>query len=95
MEKKSKNEELQSRRQFFKRAAKGALPILGAIALSQMPILSQAHEAQNEMGCNWSCSGGCSGSCSSSCGYGCSGSCKGGCGGCKGACRSSCSGSAW
>ena len=25
-----KNEELQSRRQFFKKAAKGALPILGA-----------------------------------------------------------------
>ena len=50
MEKNKKKEELQSRRQFFKRAAKGALPILGAALLTQLPFLSQAHESQNEMG---------------------------------------------
>jgi len=93
MEKKKKNEELQSRRQFFKNAAKGALPILGAIALSQMPFIGQAHEAQNEMGCSYGCSGGCSMSCYTTCRMGCSGSCSGGCQGqCTGACARSCSG---
>ena len=33
MKKNGKNEELQSRREFFKRAAKGALPILAGAAL--------------------------------------------------------------
>ncbi len=33
-----KNEKLQSRREFFKKAAKGALPILGAIVLAN-PLL--------------------------------------------------------
>ena len=37
MKKNEKNEELQSRREFFKKAAKGALPILGAIALAGAP----------------------------------------------------------
>ena len=32
-----KNEELQTRREFFKKAAKGALPILGAIVLAGTP----------------------------------------------------------
>lgn len=31
--KKQQNEELQSRREFFKKAAKGALPILGSIVI--------------------------------------------------------------
>lgn len=87
-EKKVQNEELQSRRDFFKNAAKAALPILAGAVIASNPIL--AASAEIPMGCNYSCSGGCSGSCSSSCGFGCSGSCKGGCGGCKGACTSSC-----
>lgn len=40
MKKNGKNEELQSRREFFKRAAKGALPILAGAALLSSPILS-------------------------------------------------------
>ena len=32
-----KKDELQNRREFFKRAAKGALPILGAIVLANVP----------------------------------------------------------
>ena len=96
MKEKKKNEELQNRREFFKNAAKKALPIIGAIALANTPVLAHAMEEDAEpSGCNYSCSGGCSGSCSGYCGYGCSGSCKGGCGGCKGACRSSCSGYAY
>ena len=86
MEKNKKKGELQSRRQFFKKAAKGALPILGAIALSQAPFFSQAHESQNEMGCYYGCSGDCSGSCKGGC-MGCTGTCTGGC---EGKCASSC-----
>ncbi|MDY2779478.1 MAG: Cys-Xaa-Xaa-Xaa repeat radical SAM target protein [Alloprevotella sp.] len=92
MEKKEQKEELQSRREFFKKAAKTTLPILGAIALASNPLIAKAAEAA-PMECNWTCSGGCSGTCSSSCGFGCSGSCKSGCGGCRGACTASCSGS--
>ena len=96
MELNKKNEELQSRREFFKKAAKGALPILGAIVLAGAPLLSKATEEQ-PMGCNGSCSYGCGTMCSTSC----SGGCKGGCGGacsyscqntCKGSCQSSCRG---
>lgn len=89
MEKNKKKDELQSRRQFFKKAAKGALPIIGALALTQMPFLSQAHESQNEMGCN--------GGCASTCYYGCTGSCITTCTGtcyrtCSGSCSGTCSG---
>lgn len=92
MEEKNKREEIQSRREFFKKAAKAALPVVGAAILSSVPFIN-AEAAPS--GCGFTCSGGCSGSCSSHCGFGCSGSCKGGCGGCKGACKSSCTGSAW
>jgi len=40
------NEEIQSRREFFKNAAKKALPILGAVALINMPILTQQRRKQ-------------------------------------------------
>ena len=42
MEKNKKNEELQSRREFFKQAAKGALPVLGAILLANTPSILKA-----------------------------------------------------
>ena len=82
MDKNKKNEELQSRREFFKKAAKGALPILGAIVLGSTPLLS--HAAQEiPSGCNSGCSSGCY--------RACSGSCKGTCiGGCKIECRGHC-----
>ena len=79
MTKKQKNEELQSRRQFFKKAAKGALPILGAIALANLPHLAGASTA----GCT------CSGACVGGCNYTCYGTCSGKCmGGCQGTCQS-------
>lgn len=71
-----KNEELQSRREFFKKAAKGALPILGAIVLANVPnALSAAG------GCTCaSCVGGCGTACFQACANGCTtSSCKGGC----------------
>ena len=44
MEKNEKNEELQNRREFFKKAAKSALPILGAIVLAGAPQILKATE---------------------------------------------------
>ena len=74
MEKNKKNEELQSRREFFKKAAKGALPILGAIVLAGSPIITNA-VARESMSCENSCSGGCTGGCKGSCSNACTGGC--------------------
>lgn len=82
--KENKNEELQSRREFFKQAAKGALPILGAIALANMPLLAKAAPA-DRCYAGYACTGGCSGNCKGACKFGCS-SCSGSC---KGTCKSS------
>lgn len=82
-----KNNELRSRREFFKKAAKGALPILGAIVLANVPLVTKA--AESSMDCSGSCSWGCGRVCSTGCSNSCSGTCSGGC---KGGCSSSCSG---
>lgn len=83
--KKTKNSgELQSRREFFKKAAKGALPILGAIILAGTPSILNASESA-PMGCNNSCYNtctGCRGTCVTNCAVHCSGcgtSCFKGC----------------
>ena len=94
MKKNRKNEELQSRREFFKKAAKGALPILGAIAVAGMPLLAKA-KGEVPSGCRWacsySCSGGCQGSCQGSCSTSCMGSCRYSCNdACSGVCRFNC-----
>ena len=96
MKEKKQNEELQSRREFFKEAAKKALPVLGAIALASSPIIAQAAE-KNTMGCNGLCTGGCYTSCQRGCKGGCEvvcnsacvTTCKGGCLGCSGTCKTS------
>ncbi len=90
-------DDLQSRREFFKSTAKKALPVLGAIALSQVPFVSDAHESHGEMGCFSGCSGGCSDGCYTGCQTSCDGDCYGGCrstcsGSCDGYCAGSCSG---
>ncbi len=90
--KKERNEEIQSRREFFKKAAKGALPILGAVLLASSPIISKAVEKE-PMGC-YSCSGTCKGGCQGTCDGTCKGGCIGSCTGtCSGSCKGSCSGS--
>ena len=90
--KQNKNEELQSRREFFKKAAKVALPIIGGIALMSTPLTTMASETS--WGCNWGCESGCSGGCegcAGACKGGCSGSCETGCyGGCKTTCTANC-----
>ena len=104
MEENKKNEELQSRRDFFKHVAKSVLPILGGIALSGLSTgsikalntsnsSSEESEEEVEMGCDLSCYGGCKGGCGRSCSYSCSGSCSGRCdGACKGSCMGNCKG---
>ena len=95
MEENKKTEELQSRREFFKQAAKKVLPIIGAIALANVPLLSHAAEKANtdcNYGCSLSCSGGCKGTCRDTCSGACRDECLTGClytcrGGCEGGCR--------
>ncbi len=86
MEKKNQNEELQSRREFFKKAAKGVLPILGIVALGPSVLTSCSKDDDDEddriskpSGCN-GCSGSCSSSCSGSCEESCNAACAFNCG---------------
>lgn len=58
----NKNEEIQSRREFFKEAAKKTLPVLGAVVLSQIPF-SKAEAADEQCWCGGSCQGYCNGAC--------------------------------
>ena len=98
--KKKKNEELQSRREFFKKAAKGALPILGAIVLASSPVLAKAAEGEAASGCRYEpcvggCHNGCKGGCKdicTSCHNGCKGGCKDICTGCHNGCTGTCKG---
>ena len=79
MKKELNNEELQSRREFFKKAAKAALPVVGAVVLSSLPIVkSEAATGCYDAGCMMSCEGSCNGGCQG-CKDSCYGSCKGSC----------------
>lgn len=72
-----KNEELQSRREFFKKAAKAALPVVGAAILASVPFVkSEAATGCRGYGCEGSCNDSCYGSCEGTC----NASCKWGCG---------------
>lgn len=85
-EKKRKDEELQSRREFFKNAAKKALPFVAAIAMASNPIVAKAME-EAPMGCKHGCTAVCSTSaCQGTCSGGCRFTCEHGCKnyGCKG-----------
>ena len=82
MKKNKNNEELQSRREFFKKAAKGVLPILGAIVLANVPEIGKASGDVSMGGC--ACTTGCYSACSGTCKYD---SCKYSCQGCKGGCK--------
>ena len=91
MKKNGKNEELQSRREFFKKAAKGALPILGAIVLANAPAIANATEKEDApMGCKYMCANTCLGTCKGSCDINCNNTCYRTC---SGSCDRTCSGS--
>lgn len=99
MKKVEEKKEIQSRREFFKNAAKAALPILGVALLASNPIIAKANETAMDcnIGCISGCYGGCRGTCDTSCGQGnCKGACDSSCfsycrGTCKGVCRDNCS----
>lgn len=79
MEKNKKNEELQSRREFFKKAAKGALPILAFTMLGSTILTACGDDDEPKpSGCGNSCSGGCAGGCSNDCDEICMTSCANG-----------------
>ena len=92
MDKNKKNEELQSRREFFKNAAKGALPILGMVLLANVPSVVQATENPSSCGyCQYSCTS-CVGGCMDNCSRNCK-SCSNGCSrGCHASCYTGCNG---
>lgn len=81
-----KSEDLQSRREFFKSAAKAALPVIGAVVLSSLPLVKSKAATSCYGGgcmydCDYSCQGGCAGACKgdcyTACARGCSNSCTG------------------
>ncbi len=75
-----------SRREFFKKAAKTALPLIGGIILLQMGVSCRKNTVQAESE-KLSCEGSCSDFCQSSCGYVCSQACDNSCiGTCRGYC---------
>lgn len=101
MSNKKSNEELQNRREFFKKAAKAALPVIGAVVLANVPIA----KSKAATGCDGYCYTGCASSCDNGCFIGCRGGCDdycnstcvGGCYvtcdyGCKSTCEGQCRG---
>ena len=97
----NKNNETQNRREFFKEAARKALPIIGAVALLSNPVIANAVEQDitDCNGCSNSCRGGCNSGCHQGCKSNCALNCEGqshsvgyGCDGCKGRCMGGCSG---
>lgn len=94
MKNKKNNEELQSRRQFFKQAAKGALPIIAATVLASAPAIVKAAGVSGCQNCYKGCVGGCTACTSCTSCTGCSGSCYLSCTCCQGTCRDTCGGSA-
>ena len=90
MEEKNKKDDLQSRRDFFKKAAKAALPIVGTIVLANMPSLMNAAEMA-PMGCDYGCTNTCSGACKGTCRETCSTTCYDQCyNACKTTCKGTC-----
>ena len=87
------NKDLQGRREFFKEAAKKALPLF-AVALLGTTALSSC--TKDGWGCD-DCVGSCKGDCKTDCRMGCKDTCSLGCKGdcdktCKGTCDNTCSG---
>ena len=95
------NKEIHARRDFFKKAAKTILPVVGSVIIATPPIAVYAKEMPR-MGCHGckdecflgcgGCSHGCEG-CTGTCNDGCSSTCLGRCSGdCQGNCQGDCMG---
>lgn len=66
---------IQSRRDFFRNVSKGVLPILGAVLLANIPIISNAADKVS-MNCNYSCTAWCADNCSGKCKDTCTSACN-------------------
>jgi modification target Cys-rich repeat protein len=75
---KKKKGEILSRREFFKNAAKGTIPIIGMLLMSSVGsnLLSSCTKGDEDDSCSE-----CSGKCESGCLHACSSGCKNICGG--------------
>lgn len=94
---KKENEELKSRRDFFKKAAKSILPILSGITIVSFPFVSKAAKSAMGWGCSgcyttcaYTCRGSCYNGCYTTCVIGCAHTCQGVCGGCRNDCTHTC-----
>ncbi len=95
-------DEIQTRREFFKKATRRVLPIIiGGMTLSSLPTITNAAEMQilscpgdcyRQCGwCSYNCYEECRGTCKDGCDSTCSGRCSGEChGNCKGDCTGNC-----
>lgn len=84
--------ELKNRREFFKEAAKKALPLFAIALLGTSTITSCTKQNGCGNSCSGSCKTDCSGECGSSCNKACS-ICSQSCSnGCKGTCKQWCDG---
>ena len=89
--------EFKSRREFFKEAAKKALPIIGAVVMLSNPVIASVTEGET-LSCNGcqdycveGCKTGCGGKCADHCAKSCSESCYTTClGGCEKICKTIC-----
>lgn len=89
MKRNKENKELQTRREFFKKAAKSTLPIVAGVILAGMPQVMKATESTSGI-CD-TCSGGCRYTCIAVCNSSCQGSCNNTCyKTCQGSCSSGC-----
>lgn len=84
---KKNNDDIISRRRFFKKAVGTILPAIAVVAFPGLLTSCEIDEPTpggNSEGCT-KCSGSCSSICTSSCGNSCRGNCSGSCiTGCKG-----------
>lgn len=76
MEELMKDDELQSRRDFFKKTASNVLPFLGVVVLgstlaTSCDLLGDGDSSGSSSGCGKSCSGSCDGDCAGDCDDGC------------------------
>ncbi len=86
------NKRVQSRRDFFKEAAQRTLPIIGAIAIANIPLITKAESVDCNGGCYNTCYNLCSGTCKTSC----LDTCKDGCRHtCNYSCSKTCQGSSY
>ncbi len=74
-----KNAEVQSRRDFFKKAAKTALPILGIAVFGPSLLTSCDPDDDDSDGSSSGCGNSCSGSCDDGCSNNCDSLCGGDC----------------